>query len=170
MFREDPIGFRNILTEIQTKLPGIERIEPEKMPNGQIVLRFSEKGFAEPFYSSRMSDGTLKLFAYYMLLHERSPRQLVFIEEPENGLYHQYLGDLAREMKKNVGTGFSKQLFVTTHSPFFVNAMTPDEVWVLEKGKDGFAVAKRASEYEFVKEMTEENVPLGDLWYSNYFG
>ncbi|GHU07761.1 hypothetical protein FACS1894151_02590 [Spirochaetia bacterium] len=140
------------------------------MKNNQLDLLFWEKGFSEPFYSPRMSDGTLKLFAYYLLLHERIPRQLVFIEEPENGLYHQYLTNLASEMKKNVGTGFSKQLFITTHSPFFVNALSPGDVWVLAKGDDGFSTVKRASDYDYVKSMTEEDVLLGDLWYSKYFG
>lgn len=170
MFREDKAGFERVLKEIQTKLPGIRLIEPKYMENGQMVLRFLEHGFEEPFYSPHMSDGTLKLFAYYLLLHEHTPRQLVFIEEPENGLYHQYLTELACEMRKNVGNGFTKQLFVTTHSPFFVNALNPEDVWVLQKNEDGFSTVKRASEYEFVKEMSNENVLLGDLWYSKYFG
>ena len=135
-----------------------------------MALKFKQKGFKEPFFSQRMSDGTLKLFAYYLLLHERNPRQLIFVEEPENGLYHQYLGNLALEMKKNVGTGFTKQLFVTTHSPFFVNALSPEQVWVLEKDEKGFSTAKQASSYKFVKELTEEGIPMGDLWYSQYFG
>ena len=117
-----------------------------------------------------MSDGTLKLFAYYLLLHELNPRELVFIEEPENGLYHQYLTDLATELNNEVGTGYKKQLFVTTHSPFFVNALRSEDVWVLEKNNDGFSTAKRASDYNFVKEMIDEQVPLGDLWFSKYFG
>ena len=117
-----------------------------------------------------MSDGTLKLFAYYMLLHEKNPRQLVFIEEPENGLYHQYLADLAIEMSKNVGTGYSKQLFVTTHSPFFVNALSPEQVWVLDKGPDGFSTIKRSSEYDFVSDLVQEGAYIGDLWNSKYFG
>ena len=141
-----------------------------KMPNGQIVLQFWEKGFESPFFTQKMSDGTLKLFAYYLLLHESNPRQLVFIEEPENGLYHHYLADLAEEMKKNVGRGFSKQLFVTTHSPFFVNALSPEEVWVLRKEADGFSVAQRVSDYPFVNELTEQGVVVGDLWYDKYFG
>lgn len=112
----------------------------------------------------------MKLFAYYMLLHEKNPRQLVFIEEPENGLYHQYLADLAEEMKKNVGTGYSKQLFVTTHSPFFVNALSPQDVWILVKEKDGFSYAKRVSEYKFVTDLSDEGVLVGNLWYDRYFG
>ncbi|MCL1632292.1 AAA family ATPase [Sporolactobacillus sp. CPB3-1] len=168
--REDPSEFKKVLKDIQTKLPGIARIEPVKLINGQLVLEFLEEGFTKPFYSQKMSDGTLKLFAYYLLLHEKQPRPLVFIEEPENGLYHKYLADLANEMRKSVKSGYSKQLFITTHSPFFVNALEPNEVWVLEKHEDGFSTIKRASDYENVKELREQGVDLGDLWYSDYFG
>ncbi len=170
MYRENPVEFKNILTDIQTKIPNITKIEPVKLQNGQMVLEFWQDGFSEPFFSQRMSDGTLKLFAYYLLLHEKNPRQLVFVEEPENGLYHQYMADVALEMKKSVGNGYGKQLFVTTHSPFFVNALSPKEVWVLEKQEDGFSVAKQASSYNFVQELTSEGAMLGDLWYSEYFG
>lgn len=170
MFRENPSEFRKILEEIQTKLPNIEKISPLKLPNGQMVLEFCQKGFDKPFFSQRMSDGTLKLFAYYLLLHEKNPRQLVFIEEPENGLYHQFLADLAIEMKNNAGNDYTKQLFVTTHSPFFVNALSPKQVWVLEKDEQGFSTAKRASDYEFVSDLVEEGAAMGDLWYSEYFG
>lgn len=170
MYRENKKDFEKVLKEIQSKLPGIKKIEPLKLETGQITLRFWEEGFEDPFYSPRMSDGTLKLFAYYLLLHEKNPRQLVFIEEPENGLYHHYLGRLADEMKKSVGNGYTKQLFVTTHSPFFVNALYPDDVWVLSKDEQGFSEAKRASEYDCVQELSQEGVELGDMWYSQYFG
>ena len=170
MFRENPKEFKKVLAEIQDKLPGIERVEPVRFENGQIMLKFWEKGFKDAFYSQKMSDGTLKLFAYYLLLHEKNPRQLVFIEEPENGLYHQYLNTLAQEMIKSVGTGFSKQIFVTTHSPFFVNALAPENVWVLTKESNGFSIVQEASKYPFVKELSEEGVEMGDMWYSRYFG
>ena len=170
MFRENPTEFSRILADIQTKIPNIREIKPVRLQNGQMVLEFYQNDFPEAFFSQRMSDGTLKLFAYYLLLHERNPRQLVFIEEPENGLYHQYLHDLATEMAINVGTGYSKQLFVTTHSPFFVNALSPEQVWVLEKDKSGFSSAKRASDYEFVSDLITEGASMGDLWYSQYFG
>lgn len=170
MYRENPGDFKKILNDIQTKLPNIRKIEPIKLENGQMALEFWQNNFDKPFFSQRMSDGTLKLFAYYMLLHEKNPRQLVFIEEPENGLYHQYLAQLATEMSKNVGTGSGKQLFVTTHSPFFVNALLPEQVWVLDKDESGFSTAKRASDYEFVSDLVEEGAYMGDLWYSKYFG
>lgn len=170
LYREDRKDFLKVLHDIQTKLPGIKEIKPVKLQNGQLVLEFLEQGFKEPFYSQKMSDGTLKLFAYYLLLHEKEARPLVFIEEPENGLYHQYLSDLAYQMKQSIRGTYSKQLFITTHSPFFVNALSPDEVWVLEKQEDGFSNIKRASEYEHVKNLCDNEISLGDLWYSSYFG
>ena len=169
LYREDSKDFSKVLADIQTKLPGIQKIRPVKLQNGQLVLEFLERGFEKPFYSQKMSDGTLKLFAYYLLLHEKDARPLVFIEEPENGLYHKYLTELASQMKHSIRNTYSKQLFITTHSPFFVNALSPDEVWVLEKQDDGFSTIKRASEYPYVKNLYEEEVELGDLWYSDYF-
>ena len=170
MYRENSKKFIEVLSDIQTKIPNIKKIVPEKMPNGQMVLEFYQEGFEEPLYSNRMSDGTLKLFAYYLLMNESSPRQLVFIEEPENGLYHQYLAELATEFSKCAGKGFSKQIFVTTHSPFFVNALRPEQIWVLEKDESGFSKLKRATDYDFVKEMIDEGAQLGDLWNSKFFG
>ncbi len=170
MYRENGRRFLEVLEDIQTKIPNIKKIEPERMPNGQMVLKFFQEGFDEPFYSNRMSDGTLKLFAYYLLMNENNPRQLVFIEEPENGLYHQYLGSLAMELARSAGSGFSKQIFVTTHSPFFVNALRSEQIWVLEKEKSGFSKLKRADEYDYVNGMIEEGAQIGDLWNSRFFG
>ncbi len=112
----------------------------------------------------------MKLFAYYLLLQEKEARPLVFIEEPENGLYHKYLADLASQMKQSIKNPYSKQLFVTTHSPFFVNALSPEDVWVLEKDDSGISTIKRASQYEHVKNLCDSEIALGDLWYSDYFG
>ena len=170
LYREDPKEFTKVLKSIQTKLPGIREIKPVKLQNGQLVLEFFEEGFERPFYSQKISDGTLKLFEYYLLLYEKDARPLVFIEEPENGLYHKYLSDLAIQMKSSIKGTYSKQLFITTHSPFFVNALSPEEVWVLEKKEDGFSIITRASEYQHVKQLYDSEIELGDLWYSDYFG
>lgn len=60
------------------------------------------------------------------------------------------------------------QVFITTHQPYFVDALSPEEVWVLEKGEDGFAVIRRASADPLVQNMVAEGLPLGSLWYSDY--
>ena len=95
--------------------------------------RFNDKGFQDPFYAQQMSDGTLKIFAYLLLLEDPAPPPFLCIEEPENGLYHKLLETLAKEFREHA-TG-QTQVFVTTHQPYFVDALTPEEVWILEKGK-----------------------------------
>lgn len=51
-----------------------------------------------------------------------------------------------------------------------MNALSPNQVWVLEKDINGFSIAKQAAAYEFVKDLIDEGASMGDLWYSQYFG
>lgn len=169
MEREHPKRFRTILDGISAKIPGIDKIDTEKTPDGRLLLRFNDKGFKDPFYSQQMSDGTLKVFAYLLLLEDPSPPPFICIEEPENGLYHKLLETLAREFRGHAtGRKGGSQVFVTTHQPYFVDALESNEVWVLEKGEDGFSTIRKASDDPIVKNMVIEGLPLGGLWYSDY--
>lgn len=169
MEREHAGRFKSILDRIARKIPGVDRIDTSKTPDGRLLLRFNDKGFADPFYAQQMSDGTLKVFAYLLLLEDPTPPPFLCIEEPENGLYHKLLETLAQEFREHAtGQKGGAQIFITTHQPYFVDALKPEEVWVLEKGVDGFATIRRASDDETVKNMVEEGLPLGGLWYSDY--
>ena len=169
MEREHPHRFKAILKRIAGKIPGIDKIDTERTNDGRLLLRFNDRGFEDPFYSQQMSDGTLKVFAYLLLLEDPSPPPFLCIEEPENGLYHKLLESLATEFREHAtGRRDSSQVFITTHQPYFVNALEPEEVWILEKGSDGYSVIKRASDNELVKNLVAEGLPLGGLWYSDY--
>ena len=169
MEREHPDRFERILREIAEKVPGIERIDTERSPDGRLLLRFNDRGFEDPFYAQQMSDGTLKVFAYLLMLEDPNPPPFICIEEPENGLYHKLLEVLATEFRAHsTGRRNAPQIFVTTHQPYFVDALRPDETWVLEKEEDGFSTIRRASDDEIVKAMVDEGLPLGGLWYSDY--
>ena len=116
-----------------------------------------------------MSDGTLKVFAYLIMLADPQPPPLICIEDPENGLHHKLLEVLAEELRAHATAGKNApQVFVTTHQPYFVDALQPDEAWILEKHADGFARVSRASDNDVVRAMVEEGLPLGGLWYSEY--
>jgi len=169
MEREYPKQFRAILERIAAKIPGITRIDTERTPDGRLLLRFNDRGFQDPFYAQQMSDGTLKIFAYLLLLEDPAPPPFLCVEEPENGLYHKLLETLAKELREHAtGRKSGSQVFVTTHQPYFVDALSPEEVWILEKAADGFAVIRRASDDATVDNMVMEGLPLGGLWYSDY--
>ena len=169
MEREHRDRFDGILKKIAERIPGIDRIDTQRSPDGRLLLRFNDRGFEDPFYAQQMSDGTLKAFAYMLMLEDPSPPPFICIEEPENGLYHKLLEVLAAEFRaRATGKKNAPQIFVTTHQPCFVNALAPEEIWILEKGEDGFSTIRRASDDKIVKSMVEEGLPLGGLWYGDY--
>jgi predicted ATPase len=162
-----PIDFKKY--SIAEKIPGIDKIGTEKSNDGRLLLRFNDRGFSDPFFAQQMSDGTLKVFAYLLLLEDPTPPPFLCIEEPENGLYHKLLDSLAREFRNHAtGRKGGSQVFVTTHQPYFVDALSPEEVWVLTKENDGFSTIRRTSDDPVVKNLVENELPLGGLWYSDY--
>ena len=169
MQREQPQRFKSILKDISHKIPGLLNIDTETSSDGRLLLKFYGQGFDEPFYAQQMSDGTLKIFTYLLLMEDPEPHSFICIEEPENGLYHKLLEILATEFRNYASSKKGgAQIFITTHQPYFVNALKPEEVWVLEKQTDGFSKITRASSNELVRNMVEEGIELGNLWYSDY--
>jgi len=167
--REHKERFRAILDRIARKIPGVQSIDTKVTDDKRVLLRFNDGAFTDPFFAQQMSDGTLKVFAYLLLLEDPEPPPFICIEEPENGLYHKLLEDLAKEFRSHAtGRKNAPQLFVTTHQPYFVDALAPDEVWILSKGEDGFSRVQRASSIDVVKRMVDQGLPLGGLWYSDY--
>ncbi len=168
--RENPSGFKVALEKIAQKLPGIESIRSDKANDGRLLLEFTAQGYEKPFYQQDMSDGSLKLLAYMLLMEDPNPAPLVGIEEPENGLHHQLLAVLAQELQTFARHVRGPQVIVTTHSPNFVDALTPHEVWVMHKGGNGYASATRAADIPGVLALFDEGIPTGSLWFSNHFG
>jgi predicted ATPase len=169
MEREHATRFKSILARIAAKIPGVKSIDTEVTIDKRVVLRFNDGAFDDPFYAQQMSDGTLKVFAYLLLMEDPDPPPFICIEEPENGLYHKLLEALAKEFRDHAtGRRNAPQIFVTTHQPYFVDALSADEVWILEKGNDGYSRVRRVSELAIVRNLVDEGLPLGGLWYSDY--
>jgi predicted ATPase len=167
--REHKDRFHAILRRIASKIPGVVSIDTRVTDDKRVLLRFNDGAFSDPFFAQQMSDGTLKTFAYLLLLEDPDPPPFICIEEPENGLYHKLLEALAQEFRAHAtGKKNASQIFVTTHQPYFVDALSPQEVWILEKGDDGYSIVRRVSDLPVVKNLVAEGLPLGGLWYSDY--
>lgn len=162
--------FQRILERIQGRIPGIQTIKTIRSQDGRLLLAFNEAGYQDPFYQQSMSDGTLKLFAYLLLLEDPEPPAFIGIEEPENGLYHKLLAELAREFRQHAEQSQNKtQFLITTHSPYFVDAFMPEQVWLMEKDAYGHTQIKQTADMPAIKELVAEGIPLGSLWYSEHF-
>lgn len=167
--RAHPDRFAKVLARIAKRIPGVRTIKTAKSDDGRLLIQFNDRGFEDPFYAQDVSDGSLKLFAYLLLLEDPEPAPLIGIEEPENGLHHQLLPTLADEMRKAAESPRGPQIFVTTHSPYFLDALSAEQVWIVDKDERGRSQFQRAADQPAVKELVAEGMPLSSLWSAGDF-
>ncbi|MDP9015008.1 MAG: AAA family ATPase [Pseudomonadota bacterium] len=156
-----------ILTVLRQRVPRIERVLAETMQDGRLLLQIKDAPFSHPVLARFASDGTLKMLAYLVLLYDPAPPPFVGIEEPENFLHPRLLPELAEECRAATAR---TQLLVTTHSPFFLNALRPREVRVLWRDEQGYTQTQRASDLTGVQAFVEEGALLGHLWMEGQLG
>lgn len=155
-----------ILKTLSRRVPQLEKVYAELMPDGRLLLQIKDAPFERPILAKFASDGTLKMLAYLTILYDPDPPQLVGIEEPENHLHPRLLPELAEECRE---ASARTQLMVTTHSPFFVNGLRPEELWVLYRDKNGYTQAKQAAKMKGIKEFMDQGALLGHLWAEGRF-
>ena len=158
--------FEKIMRRMQQRVPGIEGVSPTLTDDGYLILRFRDGTFKTPFLDRYVSDGTIKMFAYLVLLHDPYPHPLLCIEEPENQLYPTLMDELAEEFREYARRG--GQVMVSTHSPDLLNAMKLEEVYWLVK-ENGVSVIKRASEDKQVERYMNDGDKMGALWKQGFF-
>lgn len=159
--------FNSVLEKMRERVPGVENVQAGTTTDGRIVLKFQDGAFADPFVDRFVSDGTIKMFAYLLLLHDPKPHPLLCVEEPENQLYPMLLGELSEEFEDYARRG--GQVFVTTHSPDFLNHVSLDNIIWLEKN-GGTTVFHRANENQLLVNLVKEGDQPGYLWKQKLFG
>jgi len=158
--------FNRVLHIMSERVPGVSRVEAKPTEDGRLVLRFQDGSFRDPFIARYVSDGTIKMFAYLVLLYDPKPHPLLAVEEPENQLYPELLHELVEEFRDYARRG--GQVFVSTHSPEFLNGARLEEIyWLVKEG--GFTTARRASESETLRNLVAEGDLPGALWKQGLF-
>ncbi len=158
--------FNEILSAMKRRVPGIMNVEAKPTEDGRLVLRFQDGAFHDPFIARYVSDGTIKMFAYLVLLYDPSPFPLLAVEEPENQLYPELLAELAEEFRDYALRG--GQVFVSTHSPEFLNGLKLDEIYWLAK-RNGFTTIHRVAKSKTLQTLIREGDSPGALWRQGAF-
>lgn len=166
LFEHDPARFDRVLAAMRRRVPGVSVVEPRQTEDGRLVLRFQDGSFKDPFIARHVSDGTIKMFAYLVLLNDPKPFPLLAVEEPENQLYPELLPELAEEFREYAERG--GQVFISTHSPDFLNALTLQEIYCLRK-EGGFTTITCAAESENLRSLFEAGDLPGYLWKQGLF-
>ena len=166
IFENYPKKFQEILDKMRERVPGINNIEAKNTDDGRLILKFQDNAFTDPFIDRYVSDGTMKMFAYLVLLYDPKPHPLLCVEEPENQLYVSLLTELAEEFSLYAQKG--GQVFVTTHSPDFLNAVELDNIlWLIKR--NGVTQIHRASDNSGLQELIAAGDKPGYLWKQGFF-
>ncbi|WP_291511882.1 AAA family ATPase [Acidithiobacillus sp.] len=163
---QHPDRLEQIFETLRRRIPRIEKVDAQVLDDSRLLLLIKDAPFSKPVLSRFASDGTLKLLAYLTVLYDPAPPQLVGIEEPENYLHPRLLPELAEECQQ---VAERTQLIVTTHSPFFINPLQPEEVRVLYRAADGYTRVRRVADMPGIKAFIQQGATLGELWMEGHF-
>ncbi len=166
IYENHPKIFEKIVTIMKRRVPGISNIQPVLTQDGRLLLRFQDGAFTNPFIDKYVSDGTIKMFAYLVLLYDPEPHPLLCVEEPENQLYPKLQPELAEEFREYACR--DGQVFVSTHSPDFLNAVELEEVFWLVK-RNGYTEIQRAQDDKQVAAFMADGDKMGYLWKQGFF-
>ena len=166
IYQNHPDIFQTILRKMQERVPGISKVEAKETEDGRLILKFQDQAFKDPFIDRYVSDGTMKMFAYLILLFDPKPHPLLCVEEPENQLYPSLLHELAEEFDSYAHRG--GQVFVSTHSPDFLNAVPLESIFWLRK-EQGITKIFRASDNENLNNLVKAGDLPGYLWNQGWF-
>lgn len=166
IYQQYPKIFQQILEKMKQRVPGISSVEAKETEDGRLILRFQDQAFKDPFIDRYVSDGTMKMFAYLILLFDPNPHPLLCVEEPENQLYPTLLKELAEEFAHYSDQG--GQVFVSSHSPDFINAVPLASIFWLIKSQ-GITQIHRAADSEILKNLVAAGDLPGYLWNQGWF-
>ena len=155
-----PEIFARVLKVMSSRVPGISAVEATPTGDGRLFLCFQDRSFERPFFGKHVSDGTIKMFAYLLMLHDPKPHPLLAVEEPENQLHPQVLWELSEELRTYAKRG--GQVFVSTHSPEFLHSLDPGEVFCIVK-ENGFSKVVRPADSQCLRDLANGGENRGEL-------
>jgi predicted ATPase len=162
-----PERLERVFSTLRRRVPRLDSVLAEAMPDGRLLLQIKDAPFESPILARFASDGTLKMLSYLVVLYDPDPPQFIGIEEPENFLHPRLLPELAEECR---AASERTQLLATTHSPFFLNGVRPEEVRILYRDEKGHTQVVRASDIQGVREFISAGATMGQLWMEGRFG
>jgi predicted ATPase len=178
-------NFSDVLKSLQSVVPSVKnirvrpapvriketqvfKIDDEVVPHDkerQVVgheLIFDMVGAQEvPAHS--VSEGTLLALALLTLLWSPDCPNLVLLDDIEQGLHPKAQRELIAQLRKILEQRPELQIVLTSHSPYIVDELEPEEVWLLATDDEGVAHAQRLSDHpeadQWLKVLT-----TGEFW------
>ncbi|MCS6266658.1 MAG: AAA family ATPase [Vampirovibrio sp.] len=162
--KSNPPVYEKIVEKAARLIPGVAKVDVTVTEDERLLLKIQDSAFDRPFYAKHVSEGTMAILAYLVLLNNPNQTGLLTLDEPENLLYPDILWELCEDLQwyaENRG-----QVFVSTHSPEVLNAVPPESVYLLKK-ENGTTQISKAMDSVLTQGLIEGGDLLGYLWKQN---
>ena len=162
--REDRQVFGELERHFYDRFPYYSNIIIDKATFGKsdaFVLKFHTI-HGEILPAEAVSDGLMLSLAFIALSHSPDPPKILLVEEPEAGVHHANLKEIVgtlRYLSKNRGV----QVVLTTHSPYLLDRVEPEEVRLFTKDEEGAVHATKMSDAPDVAEL-RKHFMTGEIW------
>jgi predicted ATPase len=135
-------------------------------PAGTTFLTSREKHLTSPVSIFHLATGELKFLMLLSLIHSPFGFPLLCIEEPENHLHPRLLSLLVEtaNQRRLELDGQTSQTLVTTHSPYLVDLLEPEDIVLVEKRAGETKCTRAQSGDDLRRLMREAETTLGRLW------
>ncbi len=147
------VAWRN---HLRTLFPDLEeiRVRRREVDNYLFVEMHFRNGRVFP--SWLLSDGTLRFLALTALAYLPDSGNVIFVEEPENGVHPRVIGALYEALSSVYGG----QVIVTTHSPFFLQYARPEEILITQIRPGGETSVVRGEDVAVLREWKDNLMVL----------
>jgi predicted ATPase len=143
---------------VKIALPNIERIElKEREEDHHVYFRiFYHGGYT--ITSSGLSEGTLQILALTILPYLNNLPEIVFLEEPENGIHPRAI----EAVLQSLSSAYDSQLLVSSHSPVVLANSELSHILCARLDENGAASIVAGSKHPRLKDW-KGRIDLGAL-------
>ncbi len=113
--------------------------------------------------ASMISEGTLLVLGILTALMGPEPAQLVLLDDIDRGLHPKAQRDLVAVLRRLMEHRPELQIVATSHSPYLLDCLRPEEVRLTTLRDDGTAVCGRLDEHPEFEKWKESMTP-GEFW------
>jgi predicted ATPase len=152
--------------QFKKAVPTLDGFRILPTPEGNHRLVFKLAGDMGQVEASQVSDGAMLFLGFLSLLHHPSPASVLLIEEPETGVHPGRLKSIVKLLRTLTvadGDRPAVQIVMTTHSPYLLDELRPEEVLVFRRDEHGAADAIRMDSIPDINERLNDYSP-GELW------
>lgn len=126
------------------------------------VLGF-KTAYGKTLSAKVVSDGVMLSLGLLALNYASHPPRILLIEEPENGVHYASLKDIVGTLQ-DLSKKKDVQIILTTHSPYLLDLVEPDEVNVFWKDeKTGAVDTVKLSAHPEVEDL-KKHFMTGEIW------